>query len=109
MTSPHAPALAADSARAALLGYQPSSSATARMRRRVASASPGRLFSAKDTAPLETPARRAISAMVTRLVGIRASGTAHTLIRYSPTLVRLAYCGWSGLAASPNQGHLRRG
>src|ERR1035437_8265183 len=69
MTSPHTSARAADSARAALLGYQSSSPATERVRRRVTSESPGRLFSANETAPLETPARRAISEMVTRLPG----------------------------------------
>src|ERR1035438_7409248 len=79
MTSPHTSARAADSARAALLGYQSSSPATERMRRRVTSESPGRLFSANETAPLETPALRAISAMVTRLPGTLPSDTVRSL------------------------------
>ena len=45
-TSPKASARAADSARAARFGYQPSSRAMATMRSRVASETPGRPLSA---------------------------------------------------------------
>ena len=65
-TSPHASARAADSARAARFGYQPSSCAIARIRSRVSSETPGRPFSAYETAPFETPARSAMSRIVTR-------------------------------------------
>src|SRR5688572_9014567 len=66
---PTAWAAAPDSARAALLGLKPISSAMARMRRRVASDTPGWPLSAYDTAPLDTPARRATSAIVGRFTG----------------------------------------
>ena len=65
-TSPQASARAADSARAARFGYQPSSSAIARIRSRVSSETPGRPFSAYETAPFETPARFAMSLIVVR-------------------------------------------
>ena len=55
-----------DSARARALGVQPSSSAVARIRRRVSSEMPGRPFRANDTAPLETPAAVATSVIVGR-------------------------------------------
>ena len=58
-------------ARAALLGRQPISSAMALIAARVAGETPGRSFSAYDTAPLETPARRAMSAIVGRCLGMR--------------------------------------
>src|SRR4051794_27271268 len=66
---PTALAVAPESARAALLGLNPISAAIARIRCRVASDTPGWPFSAYDTAPLETPARRATSAMVGRFTG----------------------------------------
>ncbi len=53
--SPQASAREAESERAARLGYQPSSSAIARIRSRVSSETPGRPLSAYETAPLETP------------------------------------------------------
>ena len=65
-TSPTASALETDSARARGLGVQPSCSATSRMRRRVSGATPGRSFSAKETAPLDTPAALATSLIVGR-------------------------------------------
>ena len=52
------------SARAALCGRQLICSAIFRIRSRVASLTPGRPFSANDTAPLDTPARFAMSAIV---------------------------------------------
>ena len=55
-----------DSARAALFGVHPMSWAIAMIFSRVGSATPGRPLSANDTAVLETPAVRAISAMVGR-------------------------------------------
>ena len=64
-TSPHAFARDAESERAALFGRQPSSSAISRMRFRVSSDSPGRPFRAYETAPFDTPARRAMSLIVT--------------------------------------------
>lgn len=67
-TSPTAPERSPDRARAALLGCQPSSSATPRIRARVSRDTPGRSLSAKDTALSDTPARRAMSLMV----GLRA-------------------------------------
>ena len=65
-TSPQASARAAESARAARFGYQPSSWAIERMRSRVSSETPGRPLSAYETAPFETPARSAMSRIVTR-------------------------------------------
>ena len=56
------------SIRAVRLGAHPSSWATSRILCRVSSETPGRPFSAYETAPLETPARRAMSLMVTRLM-----------------------------------------
>ncbi len=67
--SPTVLALAPFSARAALLGRQPISSAMARMRARVDAETPGWPFRAYDTAPLETPARLAMSAIVGRFTG----------------------------------------
>ena len=66
MIRPNAPARPSESARAALLGWKPISSAMARMRSRVAAETPGWPLSANDTAALVTPARRAMSAMVGR-------------------------------------------
>src|SRR5450756_1650928 len=66
--SPQALARAAERDRAAWFGYQPSSSATVRMRSRVASDTPGRSFSAYETALLETLVRSAISLIVTCLL-----------------------------------------
>ena len=65
-TRPTASALETDRARARGLGDQPSRSATSRMRGRVSGASPGRSFSANETAPFETPAAVATSLMVGR-------------------------------------------
>ena len=65
-TSPHASARAAESARAARFGYQPSSRAIVRIRSRVSSETPGRPLSAYETAPFETPARSAMSRIVIR-------------------------------------------
>ena len=65
-TKPHASARAAERARAARFGYQPSSSAIERMRSRVSSETPGRPLSAYETAPFETPARSAMSLIVIR-------------------------------------------
>ena len=64
--SPQASAREAESERAARLGYQPSSSAIARIRSRVSSETPGRPLRAYETAPLETPARSAMSLIVVR-------------------------------------------
>ncbi|CAM5598926.1 hypothetical protein SGLAM104S_07922 [Streptomyces glaucescens] len=61
-TSTRAPA----SDRAVRLGAQPSSRAARKIRSRVASDSPGLWLKARETAPLETPARAATSLMVTR-------------------------------------------
>ena len=69
MIRPNAPARPPDRARAALLGSKPISAAMARMRSRVAAETPGWPFRAKETAALVTPARRAMSAMVGRLIG----------------------------------------
>ena len=69
ITRPHASAREAESARAARLGYQPRSAAIPRMRSRVASETPGCPFSAYETAPFETPARSAMSAIVTLRAG----------------------------------------
>src|SRR5665647_2672228 len=63
MTSPTASARETDSALPRRLGDQPRSRATA---------TPGLPFSAKDTAPFETPATRATSLMVGRDVAIDA-------------------------------------
>ena len=63
---PTALALAPESARAALLGLKPISRAMATIRCRVASDTPGWPLRAYDTAPLETPARWAMSAIVGR-------------------------------------------
>lgn len=65
-TKPIDPAFAPPSARAAVCGCQSSSRAAWRTRSRVASETPGRPFSAKDTALIETPARAAMSAIVVR-------------------------------------------
>src|SRR5665811_1034806 len=62
--SPQAPALAAESARAARFGDQPSSFTIARMRFLVSSETPGRSFRASETAPFDTPARFAMSLIV---------------------------------------------
>nr|BFE68351.1 hypothetical protein GCM10020092_016520 [Actinoplanes digitatis] len=71
--SPTARELAPDRARAALFGLKPISSAMATMRRRVASETPGWPLSAYDTAPLDTPARRAMSAIVGRFTRVPLS------------------------------------
>ena len=52
------------SARAATFGYQPSSSAIFVMRSRVSGDTPVRPLRASDTALVDTPAKRAMSAMV---------------------------------------------
>ena len=64
-TRPNASARAAESARAARFGYQPSSRAIVTMRSLVSSETPGRSFSAYETAPFDTPAREAMSLIVT--------------------------------------------
>ena len=64
-TSPNASARAAESARAARFGYQPSSRAMETIRSRVSSETPGRPFSAYETAPFDTPAWNAMSLIVT--------------------------------------------
>ncbi len=68
-TSPTAPARAEPSARAGALGRQPSASAASRIRRRVASPTPSRPLTANETAAIDTPARRATSAIVGRGAG----------------------------------------
>src|SRR5215211_8575318 len=70
MTSPTANARDRDSALALVLGCHSRSRAAARIRSRVWGASPGRSLSANDTAPLDTPARRATS----MIVGSRRAG-----------------------------------
>ncbi|GHH17708.1 hypothetical protein GCM10018780_61460 [Streptomyces lanatus] len=70
-TKPTVAAPSPDSARAAVLGRQPSSSATCRTRSRVSSETPGRPFNAKETALWETPACRAMSFIVGRRAGDR--------------------------------------
>jgi len=70
ITSPTASARETDSALPRRLGVQPRSRATERIRSRVSAATPGLPFSAKDTAPFETPATRATSAMVVGEVAI---------------------------------------
>src|SRR5690242_11871725 len=67
---PTARALAPDRARAALFGLNPISCAMATMRCRVASETPGCPLSAYETAPLDTPARRAMSAIVGRFTQV---------------------------------------
>ncbi|CAM5613861.1 hypothetical protein STENM223S_05289 [Streptomyces tendae] len=73
-TKPTVAAPSPDSARAAVLGRQPSCSATRRTRSRVISETPGRSFSANDTALSETPARRAMSFIVGRRAAGRLAG-----------------------------------
>ena len=68
ITRPNTPDLPAVSARAALLGWKPISSAIARIRSLVAAETPGWPFSAKETAALVTPARWAMSVMVGRFI-----------------------------------------
>src|ERR1700722_12202915 len=68
ITRPNASALPAVRARAALLGWKPTSWAIARMRSLVAAETPGWPFRAKETAALVTPARWAMSAMVGRFI-----------------------------------------
>lgn len=70
-TRPTVAAPSPDRARAAVLGRQPSCSATRRIRSRVTSETPGRPLSAKDTALSDTPARWAMSFMVGRRAGVR--------------------------------------
>src|SRR4051794_4018875 len=77
MTRPTARAFDTESARALELGVQPSSAAVRRMRSRVVGLTPGRSLSAKETAPFETPAARATSAivgLVTRLLNRFSDG-----------------------------------
>src|SRR3954468_20151872 len=61
-------------ARAAALGYQPTSSAISRIRVRVRSEIPGLPLRANETALGETPARRAMSDIVRRVVTLLPSG-----------------------------------
>ena len=70
ITSPHECARAAESERAARFGYQPSSWAIASTRARVASDTPGCPLRAYETAPFDTPARSAMSAMVALRAGL---------------------------------------
>src|SRR4051794_19767174 len=63
---------APESARTALLGVHPISAAIARILSRVEFETPGRPLSAEDTAPLETRARSARSAIVGRVTGVRS-------------------------------------
>lgn len=65
-TKPIDPAFAPPRARAAVCGCQSRSRATWRTRSRVASETPGRPFSANETALMDTPARAAMSAIVVR-------------------------------------------
>ncbi len=65
-TSPTALARLVDSALAPALGVQPIDSATSMIRCRVSAETPGRSFSANETAPFETPAARATSVIVGR-------------------------------------------
>ena len=95
-TSPHASARAAESARAARFGYQPSSSAMARMRSRVPSDTPGRPFSAYETAPFETPARSAMS-----LIVALTRSLLRTLVRPSSCVGR--YTAYYALTRLSNQ------
>src|SRR5690349_11934111 len=81
---PTALARAPERARAALLALNPISSAIERMRLRVASETPGWPLRAYDTAPLDTPARRAMSAIVGRF----------TQSPLSPLLPSLSGVGW---------------
>ena len=85
-TSPHASARAAESARAARFGYQPSSFAIARIRSRVSSETPGRPLSAYETAPFDTPARSAMSLIVTPAASVALPLVARLLRaeRYTP-------------------------
>ena len=69
-TSPTASAWDAARARPRWLGDQPSSRAAARIRSRVCGATPGRSLSAKETAPIDTPAARATSLIVVRRTGM---------------------------------------
>ena len=71
MTRPTASAFETDSALALESGVQPRSRAALRMRWRVSSPTPGRLFRANDTALFDTPAARATSAIVGR--GMRST------------------------------------
>ena len=74
-TRPNASARAAESARAARFGYQPSSRAIVTMRSLVSSETPGRPLSAYETAPFDTPAREAMSLIVTLRVWLYVSLT----------------------------------
>ncbi|GGI98801.1 hypothetical protein GCM10010121_006320 [Streptomyces brasiliensis] len=74
-TKPTVAAPSPDSARAAVLGRQPSCSATRRTRSRVTWETPGRPLSAKETALSDTPARRAMSFIVGRRAGDRLPDT----------------------------------
>src|ERR1700759_5551491 len=74
MTSPNAVARPSDKARAALLGWKPTSAAMARIRSRVAAETPGWSLRANETAALVTPARLATSTMVGRFTGRSSAG-----------------------------------
>lgn len=82
-TKPTVAAPSPDRARAAVLGRQPSSSATRRTRSRVSSETPGRPFKAKETALCETPACRAMSFIVGRRAGDRLPDMVVPLIPHS--------------------------
>lgn len=84
-TSPRAPARSPDSARAALLACQPSSSATRRTRARVSWETPGRSLSAKETALSDTPARRAMSLIVGRRAGLGRAASPGAVMAGSPS------------------------
>src|SRR3989337_1062163 len=101
ITSPTARARDTDSARARELGVQPISRAVARIRSRVAGASPSRLLNANETAPFDTPAARATSWMVVR-------GTPR-LNRFSVMLSRDALCQHVRMAAVAHVALLHEG
>ncbi len=65
-TRPTACARFVDNALAPGFGVHPSDSATPMIRSRVSAETPGRSFRANDTAPFDTPAARATSAIVGR-------------------------------------------
>ena len=97
-TRPHASTRAADSARAARFGYQPSSSAIETIRSRVASETPGCPLRAYETAPFETPARSAMSRIVTlprRMLG----HSSRSLLAPEP-IRRLSSCTGSAMKST---------
>src|SRR5689334_24262615 len=87
MTRPMVPERLADSATAAELAWNPSSSASSRTLRRVSALTPGRPFNAYETEALEISSRRAMSLIVTRSARFVVTGGA----RSAPGAVRVRH------------------